>query len=334
MSEHGTAAHFWTLCTERTYVCRAELHNDESGLRGLRTTQPVKAGQPILAVPWEITLTATVGREPAVHRIATHHLDVSHALLSAINGTHIDHRAKFWKAWSELLPPTEELPPQVGQTREYVEEQLGCRPSCEKAHWAMANIRSRPFTLPSADAASDESVFAFLPFIDMANHRGGGKANSEVRGVGTPGSNAYTAAELVALNDLNAEEVIAIDYGLESMAPSEQLEDFGFIDGVDPPPRTQPNPQPAPPSPSHIANATSYIRKQPIALVFILLVFVPSIAAFILGEFFVTRQSRGRKNRGRKSKSRLGFGRLFSPPEREAGRVGPRNFSVPRKKDN
>ena len=273
-SEHMPVASFALLCAEHAYICRADLATSAStGLRGLHTTAKVPRGEPVLAIPWDLTLSANVSSTEPHHRVAHHHLEVALALLDSTDRDVVatTHQQTFWQQWAALLPQASELPhpaalpamllkelqdstliEEAKAVRIYVEQKTGCatRASCDAVHWAMALTRSRPFTLPAPgsqeeatssssseaagtpnrlDSAASE-VFAFLPFIDMANH-GGKKANCEVRGVGSRDSatRAYSAAELVALRDLDLGEPITIDYGLEGQTLAAQFADFGFV---------------------------------------------------------------------------------------------------------
>jgi hypothetical protein len=260
---------FAALCSEHTHVCHAEVMHDEIGMRGLQTTGPVPAGWPVLAVPWELVVTAQVSSS-STYRVAAHHLEMANQLLAMLNGTRDDARAQFWRLYAELLPSWSELPhpallsesllaelqdsalsAEARASRAHIATELDCSsrrlpipaaachsPSscepCDVAQWLVALIRSRPFVLPStsnaaaAAAAAAGSTFAFLPFIDMTNHAEG--ANCEVRGVGTREGGAYTAAELVALRDLQPGEVVTINYASDQYADlAHQFADFGFV---------------------------------------------------------------------------------------------------------
>ena len=176
---------FASLCADYAYVCRADVATS-GGLRGLHTTVAVPKGEPVLAVPWDLTLSTNLSSAPAQHRIATHHLRVAQALLDTIAPEHNtaaasprDSARRFWREWATLLPSASELPhpatlpphllaelqdrtlsAEAASTRAYVEQKTGCasRSACEAAHWAMAMTRSRPFTLPAPGArAPDEA---------------------------------------------------------------------------------------------------------------------------------------------------------------------------------
>ena len=244
---------FASLCAEHAYVCQADTSTDASGLRGLSTTASVPAGDPVLAVPWELTLTADVApAASARHRVARHHVTVAGALLATLNLTHPDpERVRFWQQWRHALPPANEIPHpatlpewlqlqlqdallerQARGTRARVAAELGCSDDddCDVAHWAMAMTLSRPFTLRAAGAGDEErpDVFAFIPFIDMTNHAR--DANCEVRGVGRlDAPDEYTAVELVALQDLPLGTTLSIDYGLHALPAREQFALFGFV---------------------------------------------------------------------------------------------------------
>ena len=244
---------FASLCDEHAYVCQADTSTDASGLRGLSTTAAVPAGDPVLAVPWALTLTADMApAASARHRVARHHVTVAGALLAVLNRTHPDpERVQFWQQWRHALPPVNEIPhpatlpewlqlqlqdklleQQAQRTRTRVAAELGCSDDdeCDVAHWAMAMTLSRPFKLPAAGAGEGEQpdVFAFIPFIDMTNHAR--DANCEVRGVGRlDAPDEYTAVELVALRDLPAGTTLSIDYGLHAQPAREQFALFGFV---------------------------------------------------------------------------------------------------------
>lgn len=253
---------FASLCGDYAYVCRADVATS-AGLRGLHTTVAVPKGEPVLAVPWELTLSTNLSSLPPQHRVATHHLHLVQALLDAIGPEHNHaaadsasaphkHSRRFWRQWATLLPSASELPhpaalpshllvelqdsilsAEAVSTRAYVEQKIGCEAdnACETTHWAMAMTRSRPFTLPPPAQEQEEgNVFAFLPLIDMANHESE-RPNCEVHGVGSKdsGQRAYTAVELVALRDLDPDEPITIDYGIASQTMAEQFSDFGFV---------------------------------------------------------------------------------------------------------
>lgn len=272
------AATFASLCAEYTFVCQVEL--SEMSLRGLRTTSFVPAGDPVLAVPWELVLTSDVlPNFETVHRIALHHLDVARQLLDKLESD--GEVAAFWRQWATLLPAKSQmatpstlpmhllselqddtLSREAQHASAYVESQMCTHSGCENAQWAVALTRSRPFTLPAADFEDERVLFAFFPFIDMANHHGGG--NCEVRGVGHRDEpTKYTAVELVALRDLQAGELVTLDYvmdaqvsiaevstgghqvfpltivlldhALGAQAPAAQFADYGFLSGEDAP---------------------------------------------------------------------------------------------------
>lgn len=246
---------FASLCAEHAYVCQADTSTDALGLRGLSTTAEVLAGDPVIAVPWALMLTADVAPAASTrHRVARHHVTVAGALLAVLNLTHPDpERVRFWQQWHHALPPANEIPhpaalpewlqlqlhdplleQQARNTRTRVVEELGCDDDddCDVAHWAMAMTLSRPFRLPAAGAGDGASmrpdVFAFIPFIDMTNHAREG--NCEVRGVGsTDAPDEYTAVELVALHDLPPGTTLSIDYGLHMLPAREQFALFGFV---------------------------------------------------------------------------------------------------------
>lgn len=240
-------ASFTDLCEAHAYVCTAETHV-HAGVRGLRTTGAVPAGDPVIAVPWELVLTSPVAAT-SKHRVAAHHIDVVGQLLAALNSSHGNVRAQFWRQWSAMLPRLADLPHPAALPREllgelqdshmaataqlaraHVEESIGCT-ACDVAHWATALVRSRPFTLPppSNDDASAGGIFAFVPFADMANHEGHAPS-CEVRAVGSKATpDQYTAVELVALRPLQPHEMMTIDYGLSRAFPSTTFSDFGFV---------------------------------------------------------------------------------------------------------
>ena len=252
---------FTALCAEHAHICRADVATDPSGVRGLHATTFVPAGEPLLAIPWTHTLTTNVSKASSHHRVAAHHLQVAKLLLDAVSDT-----SGFWHHWSTLLPPLAELPHPATLPREllleldddalmaesqaargYVEAAFGCREhcarsplaepcaACDAAHWAVALTRSRPFTLPAPTASPPQTdsvgapqLFAFLPFIDMANHAD--DANCEVRGVGSRDTpDVYVAAELVALRDLHAGETLLVDYAIGQSPIAHQFADFGFV---------------------------------------------------------------------------------------------------------
>ena len=163
----------------------------------------------MLAVPWELALTSPLTAVSA-HRVAPHHVEVVQQLL---NTSHDDsQRAQFWRTWTTLLPPLAELPhpatlPQTllqelqdrqmaadaQLTRAHVEAALRCT-ACDEAHWAMALVRSRPFSLPPPrnDGAA-RGIFAFVPLADMVNHDSDAPS-CEIRAVGDKASpDRYTA---------------------------------------------------------------------------------------------------------------------------------------------
>ena len=259
MSGSGSAAidasarTFSQLCLEYSYVCHADL-DEYTGVRGLRTSAPVAAGDPVLAVPWEHVLATKVSSGPPRHRVAAHHFTIANMLLERTS----DQSDALWAQYALLLPRLAELSlpatmpatlleqledaslsAEASNARVHVEQHTQCvhRHACNDQHWAVALARSRPYALP-APGPEDSSmaaptVIALLPFIDMANHAPASHASCEVRGVGDgEDPSKYTAAELVALRDLAVGSLVTVDYGIDAQPPAQQFSDFGFVSSV------------------------------------------------------------------------------------------------------
>lgn len=222
---------FADLCATHALMCRVDTQT-RGLLRGLVTTSRAPAGEPVLAVPWDLVLSTAVSVEAAPHRVASHHLEVARAMLMALSEAGGGRRARFWQQWRDLLPQPSELTvpaalpelllrdlqdsiasDEARRALARVEAHFGCATGgCDDAHWAVALTRSRPFTLPPAapSPAVGRDIFAFVPFVDMANHAT--DPSCEVRGVGSYAEpRQYTAVELVALRDLAAGETVTID---------------------------------------------------------------------------------------------------------------------------
>uniref|UniRef100_A0A7S3F2R2 SET domain-containing protein n=1 Tax=Haptolina ericina TaxID=156174 RepID=A0A7S3F2R2_9EUKA len=249
---------FHTLCEAHCLHHAAILAQPQGSLRGLFTATTVRAGDPVLAVPWELTLAAEVQEDISAHEdgVAPHHVAVATELLAATQGgASFDDQQRFWVEWVALLPQPSELPhpatlePELlarAQDAELAASSLSRRqrvaaalsaatPHENWSHWAFAMVSSRPFLL-APPATLDVSgqpppasppIFAFVPFIDMANHEAA--PSCEVRAVSS-GRGGYEAVELVALRDLEAGEEATISYDLGGLTSARVFGTFGFVD--------------------------------------------------------------------------------------------------------
>ena len=173
MLDDALANTFARLCLHDAYICRVCLHQPDSLLRGLRTTEPTAAGEPVLAVPWELVISSQVSQALPWHRIAEHHFEIAASLL--------DKRQSdlFWAQYADLLPPLTELPhpatlpashlelledtalsEEANRARAYVGQhyyrqcsEASDAPACDERHWAVALARSRPRTRHSRPPA-------------------------------------------------------------------------------------------------------------------------------------------------------------------------------------
>eukprot|EP00966_Prymnesium_polylepis_P187831 4354405-Prymnesium_polylepis.1 len=254
---------FHALCEAHTLVCAASLFTPPSGRRGLYAGAPVRTGQPLVAVPWDLTLNADITLDEATEDGVLPHLaTVASELLRAASASSEDAlspRERFWREWSltqlprpsELTHPATLAPSVLAAVQDDALERAAqlrrtrvasllagaAGPLGEAwSHWAFAMVSSRPFRIAApespaytagASAPPPPPKFAFVPFIDMANHDAA--PNVEVRAVGAVGGGAYEAVELVALRDLAVGEEATISYELEQMDAAAVYLTFGFV---------------------------------------------------------------------------------------------------------
>ena len=202
---------------------RVKLYTPPGGERGLYATSRVKAGEPVLAVPFELCLVcvAEAGDESitspwdAPHRDAKDTMLARKLLYALGKGAAIPDDAAvtpvqqaFWQEWQEMLPPMGSLSHPVTLLEAALEDlhdgrlakaallQQGrvdavladvAQASTDERRWAVALSSSRPFTIPLAhdDERRAQALAAFVPFVDMANHDA--DANCVVEGRGSGG---------------------------------------------------------------------------------------------------------------------------------------------------
>ncbi|EOD26528.1 hypothetical protein EMIHUDRAFT_205607 [Emiliania huxleyi CCMP1516] len=177
------------------------------GERGLFCTRAVAAGEPLLAVPWQLCLvdedepgddsleSVWEQQSDAAARPARD-VRLAAQLLAQLAGDGGDgggdaaELSRFWREWSAMLPPAaacahpmtlpdallEELQhaplAEAGRRqRRRLLRLLASAPASSDGQraWATAMCSSRPFRLP-ARAEGRGGRTAFVPFLDMANH--------------------------------------------------------------------------------------------------------------------------------------------------------------------
>lgn len=207
--------------TERYGVqSRVRLWTPPGQERGLFVTEAVRAGQPVLVVPFELCLVCKAESQSealtspwdAPHRHAKDTL-LAKQLLAALHedeGSLVtEEQRNFWRDWKAMLPAPGTMAhlltleePKLSELQDeglvhaahlqrsrvdavLADAPTGPQASGFDARWAVAMCSSRPFTmhLPRSgdESSSNHGLAAFVPFVDMANHAD--EPNCEVQGV-------------------------------------------------------------------------------------------------------------------------------------------------------
>ena len=234
----AAATNFDTLAEHYGVLSRVKLHTPPGKERGLFVTKPVKAGEPVLAVPFSLCLVSLAeAKEMALTSPwdAPHHdakdTLLARQLLAAMhddsdNGIVSEEQRSFWKVWKGMLPAPgttahplllpESLLPELQDEalvhaarlqRARVDAVLGSPPAgdveggdrlARDTRWAVAMCSSRPFSIPLTVSGAGVGLAAFVPFVDMANHAD--DPNCDVQGVGDgDGSDLASTFSVVGL---------------------------------------------------------------------------------------------------------------------------------------
>eukprot|EP00667_Euglena_gracilis_P012546 EG_transcript_12905 len=237
---------FDTLCQESgttSLVCLAALKAPSQ--RGLRVTQAVPEGTVVLDIPFSCCIVEPQELPPEVEEEMgglpegfTWDVRLAIKLLEAVEG----RWSSFWTAYARLFPAPHAmalpflLPPALQQElhhpdvaaaaaaqqerlRELFPDMVPAADAPPEAYpspllWAWALVRSRAFIC-------GDRHFAFVPFLDMANHASLPTANFEV-------DLAARRYRLRALRALRAGEEVTITYG-ERLDNQRLFSQYGFV---------------------------------------------------------------------------------------------------------
>lgn len=99
----------YQLCEAHTLVCAVSLRTPPTGRRGIFVGVPTRAGEPLLAVPWALALSADIGDEtPTPDGVLSYHVAVAAELLRATTSASDDaipEGQRFWREWSRTMLP-------------------------------------------------------------------------------------------------------------------------------------------------------------------------------------------------------------------------------------